>query len=77
MTAAACLPALNTQLAPARPRSANTGDYYVLRTQRIPAVLVECGFLSNAEEEQKLQSDDYQWAVAQSIHAGLCEYLRV
>lgn len=68
---------MNEALSPARPRSANTGDYYVLREQSIPAVLVECGFLSNAAEEQKLQTDDYQWAVAQSIHAGLCEYLRV
>ena len=68
---------MNELLSPARPRSANTGDYYVLRNQSMPAVLVECGFLSNAEEEQKLQAEDYQWQVAQSIHAGLCEFLRV
>jgi len=77
LLAGAVQQAMNEMLSPARERSANTGDYYVLREQQLPAVLVECGFLSNAGEEQKLQTDDYQWAVAQSIHAGLCEYLRV
>ena len=77
LLAGAVQQAMNEMLTPARARSANTGDYFVLREQSIPAVLVECGFLSNAEEERKLQTEDYQWAVAQSIYAGLCEYLRV
>ena len=77
LLAGAVQAAMNEALSPARRRSANTGDYYVLREQQIPSVLVECGFLSNKAEEQKLQTEDYQWAVAQSIHAGVCEYLRV
>lgn len=77
LLAGAVQQSMNEALSPVRARSAHTGDYFVLREQSIPAILVECGFLSNAIEEQKLQTQDYQWAVAQSIHAGLCEFLRV
>ena len=66
--------AMNRDLAPARPRTANTGDYYVLRNLSIPAVLVECGFLSNAAEEAKLLTPEYRQQVAQAICAGLAEY---
>jgi len=40
----------------------------------IPTVLVECGFLSNNEEEEKLQSDEYQEKVAWAVYTGLIEY---
>ena len=40
-----------------------------------PAVLVECGFLSNAEEEKLLQNEDYQRAVAEAIARGVILYL--
>jgi len=44
---------------------------FLMKNPPIPAVLVECGFLSNAKEEQKLQEDDYQarlaWAMADAI----------
>ena len=38
-----------------------------------PAVLVECGFLSNREEAARLQQEDYQKTLATVIAAG---YLR-
>lgn len=49
-------------------------DYYVLRTTKIPSVIVECGFLSNLEEEQKLNTEEYQEKIAWSIYLGIVEY---
>ncbi len=49
-------------------------DYYVLRTTKIPAVLVECGFLSNGEEELRLNEEEYQERVAWAIYCGILEY---
>ena len=44
---------------------------YLLKKTPIPAILVECGFLSNPAEEKKLLDDDYQsrlaWAIADAI----------
>lgn len=50
------------------------GDYYVLRTTKIPAALVECGFLSNKEEEQLLNDETYQERVAWAIYCGILSY---
>ena len=36
-------------------RKANPGDYFVIRESTPPSVLVECGFLSNAQDESLLQ----------------------
>ncbi len=44
---------------------------YLLQKTQIPAILVECGFLSNHTEEAKLRSDDYQKKVA-AVIAGAC-----
>lgn len=44
---------------------------FLMKNPPLPAILVECGFLSNPEEEKKLQDDDYQarlaWAMADAI----------
>lgn len=56
-----------------RVAKANT-DYYVLRTTEIPAVIVECGFLSNKEEEQKLNTEEYQEKIAWAIYVGIINY---
>jgi len=40
----------------------------------VPVVLVECGFLSNNEEEKKLISDSYQEKAAWAIYAGILRY---
>ena len=52
------------------------GDYYLLNNSRIPAVLIECGFLSNPEEREKLQQEDYQNKVANLIFAGTLNYFK-
>ena len=49
-------------------------DYYILRTTEIPAVIVECGFLSNAEEERLLNDGEYQEKLAWAIYCGILDY---
>ncbi|WP_258881064.1 N-acetylmuramoyl-L-alanine amidase CwlD [Clostridium tagluense] len=49
--------------------------YRILRENDImPSVIVECGFLSNYEEEQKLKSDEYQQKIAESISKSIGEF---
>ena len=48
---------------------------YLTKNVEIPLVLVECGFLSNAEENKLLQTDSYQDELAWSIYIGLMDYL--
>ena len=42
-------------------------DIYLMNNISCPAVLIECGFLSNANEEQLLISDSYQLKIAAII----------
>ena len=58
-----------------RTYSALAGDYYVLNCSDYPSVIVECGFLSNAEDEALLISEDYQKKVASVIAQGALSYL--
>ena len=51
------------------------GDYYILDSTDKPAIIVECGFISNPEEEKLLMSDEYQSNVANSIYMGTLRYL--
>lgn len=61
------------QLQPKKERKAMAGDYYMLSLD-IPSVLVECGFLSNPEEEALLMDETYQQKLAQAVCDGVCEY---
>ena len=47
---------------------------FLLNKAQIPAVVVECGFLSNEEEAKKLSSDSYQSKMAFSIYCGIINY---
>jgi len=49
---------------------------YLLAHLEIPAVLVECGFLSNEEERELLKSDAYQKKLALSLSASLLTYMK-
>ena len=55
--------------------SALKGDFFMLECTNAPSVLVECGFLSNAREEQLLLSDEYQTQVADAVFQGTLAYL--
>ena len=49
----------------------------ILRETYAPAILVEMGFISNPDEEKKLNNLDYQEKIAQAICKGVCEYFNV
>jgi len=50
--------------------------FWVLTGARLPCVLIETGFISNAAEEKKLGSSAYQKAVAQGIAEGINDWLK-
>ncbi len=53
-----------------------TSSTYLLHNATIPAVLVECGFLSNKQELEKLKQPSYQNKMAFSIYCGIAEYFK-
>lgn len=55
-------------------RPANPGDYYVIRESIAPAVIIECGFLSNPGDEALLQDAAHQQKLADGIVAGIAAY---
>lgn len=50
-------------------------SYYLLKKTEVPIVIVECGFLSNQAEAEKLCTPEYQQRVAWAIHMGILQYL--
>src|SRR4029077_3554380 len=54
-------------------RGIRSAEYYVLRNCRLPAVLVECGFLTNPVEAQLALTPDYRETVAEQIAGGITE----
>lgn len=46
----------------------------ILKDNKTTTAIVECGFLSNAEEEKKLGSPEYQEKIALSVKAGIIKY---
>ena len=49
-------------------------DVYLLKNVNVPSVIVECGFLSNSNEEKLLSNEEYQSKIAFSIYLGVLEY---
>lgn len=47
---------------------------YIMKNVEIPTAIVECGFLSNPEEESNLLNNDYQDQLAWSIYNGMMDY---
>ena len=62
-----------SEITGAKTTAVKTADktLFLMKNPPIPAILVECGFLSNEEEEKKLNNEDYQsrlaWAIADAI----------
>lgn len=50
-------------------------SYYLLYKAKVPSVMVECGFMSNNEENELLQDNSYQNKLAYSIMLGFSEYM--
>lgn len=51
-------------------------EIVILRDLKTPTTIVECGFLSNAAEERKLSTEEYQLKVAEAIKAGISDYFK-
>lgn len=47
--------------------------FFVIRNARIPAVLCECGFLTNCKEEKCVENGGYRKKIAQAIAAGILD----
>ena len=56
-------------------KETKVGDYYMLNAIKAPSVLVECGYLSNPNEETLLLKEDYKKEVCYSILLGVLAYL--
>ena len=49
-------------------------NIYIIKNVEIPTTIVECGFLSNPEEEKQLLDDNYQNKLAWGIYNGIIDY---
>ncbi len=49
-------------------------NIYIIKHVEIPTTVVECGFLSNPEEEKLLLTDEYQDKLAWGIYTGIMDY---
>ena len=57
--------------APSPNRGVRRRGYFVLRRTNIPAILVECGFLTNPTEASYVQNSSYRQKLAEEIAAGI------
>lgn len=58
-------------------RGLKKADFHVLRETKMMAVLVECGFMTNKNDLDKLKSDSYRRAVAGAIVEGLAKHFKL
>jgi N-acetylmuramoyl-L-alanine amidase len=56
------------------PRAIEQAPFRVLSGANMPAVVVEMGFVSNAEQERQLTSEAFQTALAQSLFDAVMAY---
>ena len=68
---------LNTTISNNYDRTPHTiSNVYIMKNVEIPITIVECGFLSNKDEEAKLKTDDYQEVLAWGIYNGIMDYFK-
>lgn len=65
-----------TQLQSDNKRKAKAGDYYLINQTKMPAVIVEVGFISNLRERKLLLSNGYRDSIAEAIGAGIDQYFK-
>jgi N-acetylmuramoyl-L-alanine amidase len=61
---------------PARILGIKGARFEVLRGARMPAILIEAGFLSNYQEERLLANNYYRQKIAEAIMQGINNYAR-
>ena len=57
-------------------RDAKPGKYYLLRSQPIPALIIECGYLNIGEDRSRLTGRDSQRQLAEAIADGIVAHLK-
>ena len=55
--------------------NANHGEYYILDCSNATSCIVECGFLSNPNDEKLLNNKEYKQNLAYGIYSGIVKYL--
>jgi len=55
-------------------RGVSRDNFHVLREHSRPAILIECGFITNAAEARKLNTDAYRARLAETIAGGIASY---
>lgn len=63
-----------TQLQADNKRKSKAGDYYLINQSKMPAVIVEVGFISNPRERNLLLSNNYRDSIAAAIGTGIEQY---
>lgn len=66
--------ALNENIGPNKRHPMAIKGAYIMDKVNIPSVIVECGFLSNKSDEEKLKTDNYQSQLAWGIYMGIQKY---
>ncbi len=60
----------------AKPHATVQNDNYTGQNwSEVPCVMVECGFLSNPDEDRLLNDEDYQWKLATGLTNGIIDYI--
>ncbi len=57
--------------------TAQKGDFYILNCTDVSGILIECGFLSNPEEEKLLTSNDYLQKISYNISIGILNFFNL
>lgn len=57
-------------------RIKSNDNYYMLINSKCPGVIIECGFLSNPEEAARLETEEYQYELANMIKDGINNFHR-
>lgn len=59
----------------AKDRGVSLGDFYVLRENSSPAILLELGYISNSSDEARMTSEEFQLNTTNSIVDAMIDYL--
>jgi len=60
-----------------RNRGVHSANFYVLRRAKMPAILLELGFISNPEEEARLRDPEFRQQLSEAVFASLLRYQAV
>jgi N-acetylmuramoyl-L-alanine amidase len=73
---AECIQDQARAILPVPSRGVKQAGFYVLRGAFMPAVLVECAFVSNLEEEKLLKTKEFRQKCAHVIYCGIRDYIQ-